>query len=287
MTFDARIQDVSESRVGKRRLEEASGAPTLTIATTDGTRAMLALLGIHHFRRRNDVKGSGGIVGTAMWKGWPAFVKLVLSHLWRREVELLLQLQGAGVVEVLAVYSEKRVIVMPLAEGDMFEHIKKTGAATEEQARVIVRSILTALARMHALGIAHKDIKPENILMFKGAGAVLADFGLAGPWDVMHYGTRSYWAPELVAAKAAEIMDGQPAGIDMRRCDVYGVGAVLYVALLRESFDGIVVPTDATDSRLEAMSDDCKAFLLALLSADPAARPTAEAALRLPWLARP
>lgn len=266
MTFDARIQDVSESRVGKRRLEEASGAPTLTIATTDGTRAMLALLGIHHFRRRNDVKGGGGIVGTAMWKGVPAFVKLVHSHLWHSEVELLLRFQGAGVLKVFAVHPEERVIVMPRAKGDLLEHIKKTGAATEEQARVIVRSILTALARMHALGIAHKDIKPENILMFKGAGAVLADFGYAGLYNVVEGGSKAYMAPEWKA---------RAAGIDMRRCDVYGVGAVHYVALLRNrSFD-------TTDARLGGLSENCKEFLRALLSPMITERPT-EGAARSP-----
>jgi serine/threonine protein kinase len=271
MTFDARIQDVSESRVRKRRLEEASGAPTLTIATTDGTRAMLALLDIHHFRRRNDVNGGGGIVGTAMWKGLPAFVKLVHSHLWHSEVELLLRFQGAGVLKVFAVHPEERMIVMPRAKGDLLEHINTTGA-TEEQARVILRAILTALARMHALGIAHKDIKPENILMFRGAGAVLADFGFAGPCGIVEGGSEAYMAPEWKA---------RAAGIDMRRCDVYGVGAVLYVALLRNrSFD-------TTDARLGGLSDDCKAFLRALLSPMMTERPTAADALLLPWLVDP
>jgi serine/threonine protein kinase len=66
----------------------------------------------------------------------------------------------------------------------------------------VAGAVIMALARFHALGNnAHNDIEPENILITHTHGAVLADFGIAGPCDVLpRGGTARYMAPELLAA---------------------------------------------------------------------------------------
>jgi len=54
--------------------------------------------------------------------------------------------------------------------GELFEHIGKRAAFTEAAAAEIARSLLQYLAHVHGLGVAHMDIKPENI-MFDSQGA--------------------------------------------------------------------------------------------------------------------
>lgn len=56
------------------------------------------------------------------------------------------------------------------AGGELFEHIGKRAAFTEAAAADIARSLLQYLCHIHSLGVAHMDIKPEN-LMFDTEGA--------------------------------------------------------------------------------------------------------------------
>jgi len=56
------------------------------------------------------------------------------------------------------------------AGGELFEHISKRATFTEATAATICRSLLQYLAHAHGLGVAHMDIKPENI-MFDSHGA--------------------------------------------------------------------------------------------------------------------
>jgi calcium-dependent protein kinase len=55
------------------------------------------------------------------------------------------------------------------AGGELFEHIGKRAAFTEAAVAEIARSLLQYLAHIHGLGVAHMDIKPENI-MFDSQG---------------------------------------------------------------------------------------------------------------------
>ncbi|HEX2372883.1 MAG TPA: serine/threonine-protein kinase [Actinomycetota bacterium] len=83
------------------------------------------------------------------------------------------------------------------------------------------------LDALHRRGIAHRDVKPANILLAADGTAVLADFGLAkhrawtvltGPGQVL--GTLDYLAPELIR--------GEPAG---PLSDLYALGCVLFECL--------------------------------------------------------
>lgn len=56
------------------------------------------------------------------------------------------------------------------AGGELFEHVASRATLTEATAATMARSLLQYLAHAHALGVAHMDIKPENI-MFDSQGA--------------------------------------------------------------------------------------------------------------------
>lgn len=82
------------------------------------------------------------------------------------------------------------------AGGELFEHISKRANVTEATAATICRSLLQYLAHAHGLGVAHMDIKPENI-MFDSHGAdgvlkvgrlVREEKGVCGP-----AATRRWW----------------------------------------------------------------------------------------------
>jgi len=87
----------------------------------------------------------------------------------------------------------------------------------------LTHELLQALRHIHAAGVLHRDIKPQNVLIDELGNARLTDFGIAQPANATSLtrtgnviGTESYIAPEVKA--------GEPAS---ERSDLYALGVVL------------------------------------------------------------
>ncbi|MDM7323437.1 MAG: serine/threonine-protein kinase [Thermus sp.] len=96
------------------------------------------------------------------------------------------------------------------------------------QALSVFRQLLMALTHMHAKGLVHRDVKPENIIVAGTGEAKLVDFDLSGPAleafkKPIRVGTLPYLAPEQVM--------GQSPGPE---ADVYAAGVILYWILSGE-----------------------------------------------------
>ncbi|KAG2498443.1 hypothetical protein HYH03_003700 [Edaphochlamys debaryana] len=199
-------------------------------------------------------------------------------------------------VRVLEVYegAECYYIVMECCEGgELFDHIsKKQGFFTERQAAHLLRSLMLFVAHMHAKGIAHMDIKPENI-MFDSEGATgvlkVLDFGssmFVQPNELVHnaFGTVRYASPEM-----ANDVCGQKA-------DIWSAGIVMYILLCGKApflkandLDTLNLIKSGprvkfNGERWHTISQAAKDCIRALLEPNPRQRPTAAEVLTLPWL---
>lgn len=121
--------------------------------------------------------------------------------------------------------------VMPLIDGETLrDRLARDGRLPIEEALRITREVADALGYAHERGIAHRDIKPDNILLERGH-AVVADFGIAravastGSERLTQtgfaVGTPLYMSPEQAVGEAN--LDG--------RSDLYSLGCVLYEML--------------------------------------------------------
>ncbi len=136
-------------------------------------------------------------------------------------------------------------IVMELVQGsNLRDAIEHGGPMPLERVLNIVWQVCSALATAHQLGITHRDIKPDNILLVaqpNGRELVkVLDFGIAkvreGGIDVgggytatqtgMVVGTPQYISPEQALGKHGEEIDG--------RADLYSLGIVIYEMLTGE-----------------------------------------------------
>jgi len=147
----------------------------------------------------------------------------------RREALAVAQLHHRRVTEVFD-YLEVggcAFIVLELLDGEsLAERLQREGSLPPAQAAQIVAEAADGLQAAHDAGIAHRDVKPANI-MLTSQGVKLLDFGLAASacdagltTTGTMVGTLSYISPERAAGSP-----GTPAG------DIYGLGVVLYEAL--------------------------------------------------------
>lgn len=96
---------------------------------------------------------------------------------------------------------------------------------SEPEAAVVMSQLMEAVAHCHRLGVAHRDIKPDNILFDERSRLKLADFGSAEIFKEGEpmsgiVGTPYYVAPE--------VLSGKDYG---EKVDVWSAGVVLYIML--------------------------------------------------------
>jgi tRNA A-37 threonylcarbamoyl transferase component Bud32 len=132
-------------------------------------------------------------------------------------------------------------IVMEYVEGmDLRHAIEEAGPFSIARTLNIGKQVASALAAAHKLGITHRDIKPDNILLIRqpdGSDEVkVLDFGIAKIRDTSDMGTGytttktgvvvgtpQYMSPEQAMGKSGEAIDG--------RSDLYSLGCALYEML--------------------------------------------------------
>ena len=181
-------------------------------------------------------------------------------------------------------------LVMELLEGlTLEEEIRRHGTLQPRRLAEILYPVCQVLAEAHALGIVHRDIKPQNIFLHRGRHGEwvkVLDFGIAKMLGKVTssqkitqegslVGTPAYMAPERLA--------DQPYG---GASDIYSVGVILYEALTgRRPFaadSGIDIleaiqverrPPPALSDRAPGLPIEIEQLVNEALATNPADRP--------------
>lgn len=151
----------------------------------------------------------------------------------------------------LSVTSSPPYFIMELVEGESLrEKLKKSGRLPPGEAANIITHVAAALAYAHRRGVVHTDIKPENILIDKGGGARLTDFGLG---RVSQNFSASLALEGSLITKEGRSIAGtldymspeQKQGKDFgSESDIYSLGVVLFETLTGELPQPQDVPGD-------------------------------------------
>ncbi|RLV63821.1 hypothetical protein DV515_00017881 [Chloebia gouldiae] len=244
-------------------------------------------------------EGSTGVVCIATVRGSGKLVavkKMDLRKQQRREllfneVVIMRDHQHENVVEMYNSYlvGDELWVVMEFLEGGALTDIVTHTRMSEEQIAAVCRSVLRALAVLHAQGVIHRDIKSDSILLTHDGRVKLSDFGFCAqvnkdvPRRKSLVGTPYWMAPELISRL--------PYGPEV---DIWSLGVMVI-----EMVDG--EPPYFNEPPLKAMklirdnlpprlknghkvSPSLKGFLERMLVRDPAQRASAPELLRHPFL---
>uniref|UniRef100_A0ACD5X7J6 Uncharacterized protein n=1 Tax=Avena sativa TaxID=4498 RepID=A0ACD5X7J6_AVESA len=199
------------------------------------------------------------------------------------------QLDHPGVIRLFFTFQDTYSLYMALEScegGELFDQIVRKGRLPEDEARFYAAEIVDILEYLHSVGLIHRDVKPENLLLTSDGHIKIADFGsvkptMDTPIKVLPNSTneRACTFVGTAAYVPPEVLNSAPATFGN---DLWALGCTLFQMLSGSSpfkdasewliFQRII----ARDLRIpEYFSDEARDLIDKLLDVDPIKRPGA------------
>jgi serine/threonine protein kinase len=210
------------------------------------------------------------------------------------EVSLLKSLRHPNVVKIVDFMEtpERFYIVMQKCNGDVLDRVVDLKRYTESDARQLTNGLLKGVQYLHERKIAHRDLKPQNLLLESSddnTSVKICDFGFAKRVHVPQSlttlcGSKHYVAPELLKNHPYD-----------ESADMWSVGVIIYFLLsgylpfntkdVKDLYQLIRLGKFSFDSKhWSGISDEAMDLIERLLEVDPASRATAKDALDSDWV---
>ncbi len=146
---------------------------------------------------------------------------------FRNEIKFARKITHKNVCRMFDLSKAERTpyITMEYVSGeDLKSTLRRVGPLSEGKAIYIAKQVCEGLIEAHKLGVVHRDLKPQNIMIDKKGHPRIMDFGIARSMkgggittSGMMIGTPEYMSPEQVEGKEAD-----------QRADIYAMGVILY-----------------------------------------------------------
>ncbi|MDG5493428.1 serine/threonine-protein kinase [Niveispirillum sp. BGYR6] len=208
--------------------------------------------------------------------------------MFHAEGRLLRRVRHEAVVECAGLFRDndgRSMLLLEYVDGPSLSQLIRRGPLRLSALEALLRRLAAGLSAIHAAGLVHRDVSPDNILLpdDNPAAAKIIDFGVAAelrggvtPRDGLDFaGKFSFASPEQLG------LHGGTIGI---ASDIYSLGLVIAAAARGEKLPMGQTPDQAADARrsvppLDAVPDRLRPIIRAMLQPDPKQRPTDLSAL--------
>jgi serine/threonine protein kinase/Tfp pilus assembly protein PilF len=146
---------------------------------------------------------------------------------FKNELKLARKIAHRNVCKMHDFHEEKDTpfITMEYVEGeDLKSFIRKKEKATKEETIAIAKEVGEGLVEAHRIGVVHRDLKPQNVMINKESDVKIMDFGIARSIEApgvtatgVIIGTPDYISPEQAEGEGTD-----------ERSDIYSLGVILY-----------------------------------------------------------
>ena len=212
------------------------------------------------------------------------------------EFNLLKKLDHPNVLRVYEAFEDNvyiYIVTELLSGGELFERVLHEGQINENRTSDIIRQTLTALSYCHSNMLAHRDIKPQNILLESKEGETfvkLIDFGLAKFYTKDTYFNEAIGTPLFMAP---EILKQLPYDY---KVDIWSIGIITFMMLTGKmpfpTKNAQILFASICNSRvninsfkgMEYLSKESIDFIIICLKTNPDDRWTADKLLSHPWI---
>ncbi|CAI5467991.1 unnamed protein product [Closterium sp. Yama58-4] len=216
----------------------------------------------------------------------------------RREVEVLEAVRGHPCsVQLQGVFEDAEHVhlVIDLCQGgDLWQRVQQGGPYGEREAAAVVGRLVGLLRDLHAQGIMHRDVKPENVLLRGDDDDVdiaVIDYGVSVFFNPGERFSEIVGSPFYIAPEVLHESYGPES-------DIWAAGVILFVLLsgalpfwgdsdegvFRAILEKSVEEEVEREGVWESVSDEAKDLVLRMLTKDPALRITADEILGHQWL---
>ncbi len=266
---------------------------TLIMAPPEGVAVGTQLSGTYELDKRIAAGGMGEVFrGHNIQTGDPVAIKIVLPEfardamilaLFRKEASVLNHLSHEAIVRYHVFAIDQAIgrpyLAMEFVDGvslaDMFER----GPMAPQDARALLSRLASGLAAAHEVGIIHRDLSPDNIVLPGGkvGRAKIIDFGIARSANVggetllggAFAGKYNFVSPEQLGMFGGDITE---------RSDIYSLGLVMAAALRGALLDMSGSQVEVIEKRrsvpdLSDIDPQLRPILEAMLQPDPQNRP--------------
>ena len=143
------------------------------------------------------------------------------------EIDCLIHISHPNVIRIYEYFQEKNLFCLILeycGGGSVEQYINKNGPLPRHKLIQYAKETINALDHIHSLSIAHRDLKPGNILIDSYGRSKLADFGLSQHLTSCRFsqsksGSLAYVAPEVLTEES----------FDPFIADIWSLGITFYV----------------------------------------------------------
>lgn len=156
--------------------------------------------------------------------------KRKMLHIVKNEIEILKKLDHPNIIKIYESFEiqnengDKLLIIITeyCSKGSLVDYIIDRKLKNEYQKNKIILSLLSAVKYIHSKGIAHHDIKPDNVLLDEDLNPKLCDFGFSVESVIGDQSTKGgtvrYAAPELYKKGIYNTL----------KVDIYAIGVSIY-----------------------------------------------------------